>query len=710
MSRLVIAEKPSVARELASVLGADTKKNGYFVGGGYMVSWCVGHLVGMVEASFYDEKYKSWRKADLPIIPEEFKYTVLKEGAKQAEILKSLLGRNDVCEVVNACDAGREGELIFRLVYNYYGCKKPVKRLWLSCVERGAILEALAAMKPGEAYDNLYKASLCRARADWLVGINATRLFSVLYGETLNVGRVVAPSLAMLAERQEAIQNFKEEALYQVALEGNGILAKHSSGKLRDRIQARNVLEDCMGKQSIVRSLTKGEVYEAPPKLFCLTSLQKEANKRFGLTATKTMAIAQTLYEKKLLTYPRTDSRYLNTHMKHSLQALLNQKHISGLTSGKTLDIGSFLGQVLDDSKVSDHHAIIPTSQPPEGLSPEEQRIWNMVATRLLSATSPRCEYMETVLELEVMAGEAGSHVFVYKGRQISFEGWKGVELSGDKSEEDEAKVPDKSEFVLGLKHGDELLLDCKILEGKTKPPELYTEATLLSAMERAGAAENSETSRKGLGTPATRAGIIDKLIRTGLAQRKGRSILATENGRKLISLLPKDLTSPRLTANWENSLYEVETGKISESTFMKDIESFVRTLISENSEANKEVSFQKANTSQEAKARPKQIIGSCPKCGGNVVDTNNAKLKAFVCSNKCGFLFWKEDYLLKSQGKSLDREMASSLLKDKKVFVKGLRSAKTGKEYDAWIVLRQESDKIRLCLEFSDNSTGKSR
>ena len=594
--KLVIAEKPSVAQSLAKVIGADQKKDGYLEGNGYIVSWCVGHLIELANPEHYDEKYKKWRKEDLPIFPAPFSYQVTASTKKQYQVLKDLMKRSDVDSLVEATDAGREGEFIFRLVYKQAGCKKPFERLWISSMEDKAIRDGFANLKPSVDYDDLYEAALCRERADWLVGINATRFFSTVYGQTLNVGRVMTPTLAMIVEREAEIKGFKPENFYTVQMLVSGVVVTSERFKHKQEAEelAQKVNAADKAKISKMETTTKTE---KPPLLYDLTSLQRDANKYYGFTAQQTLDYTQSLYEKKLVTYPRTDSRYLTDDMDDStarLCCLMKDKY------GYTKMVPISTKQVLNSSKVSDHHAIIPTenvsdadySEIPSG----EQKILGLVTARLLSSVGDPAEITEYALEVEC-AGE----VFKAKSKCITSPGWHLLEdwilgKKQDDGEDDSGKKDDDggSHGILEILEADASLLsegrelparDPKVKEGKTTPKKRFTEDSLLSAMESAGAKDMpDEVERKGLGTPATRAGVIEKLVRIGFVERQGskktKYLVPTEKGTSLITVMPEQIQSASMTAEWEQKLLEVEKQDIASENFMAEIKDMIVDLI----------------------------------------------------------------------------------------------------------------------------------
>lgn len=679
--QLVIAEKPSVARSIAAVIGATEKQNGYWQGGGYLVSWCIGHLVSFAEAGQYDEKYCKWRYEDLPILPQPWQFIVPDEKKPQFEIVRALLNRSDVDSVTAATDAGREGELIFRFVYQMAGCTKPVKRLWISSMEDAAIREGFANLRPDSDYDALYQSALCRAKADWLVGINATRLFSVLYHKTLTVGRVQTPTLKMLVDRDAKILRFQKEKYYTVGIQSGSL--KADSGRIASMDEADTLKNACAGASAICSSVKREKKTEQPPKLYDLTTLQREANRLFGFTAKQTLDYAQQLYEKKLLTYPRTDSQYLTEDMGQTAQHLVSDL-LGLLPFAQELDLTPEVGRILNSKKVSDHHAILPTSefvkQGFTGLAESECMLMNLVCSKLFCAVAAPHEY-ETVTAVLSCAGNE----FTAKGKTVLVPGWKEIDqrfrstLKADGEEETEAMntLPE-------LVEGQTFSVTADILEHFTSPPKAYTEDTLLSAMERAGAEDMPENAeRKGLGTPATRAAILEKLVQMGFVQRKGKQLVPTKDGINLAVVLPESLTSPALTAEWENRLTEIAKGSADPDEFMAEIETQVRQLVRAYSciSADKQSLFQSERV----------IIGKCPRCGENVYEGK----KNFYCGNRgCQFVMWKNDRFFEQRKKAFTPKIAAALLKNGKAKVKGLYSEKTGKTYDATVLLADTGGK----------------
>ena len=677
--QLVIAEKPSVARSIAAVIGASEKQTGYWQGGGYLVSWCIGHLVSFAEAGQYDEKYCKWRYEDLPILPQPWQFIVPDEKKQQFEIVRALLNRPDVDSVTAATDAGREGELIFRFVYQMAGCTKPVKRLWVSSMEDAAIREGFANLRPDSDYEALYQSALCRAKADWLVGINATRLFSVLYHKTLTVGRVQTPTLKMLVDRDAKILRFQKEKYYTVGIQSGSL--KAGSGRIASMDEADTLRKACAGASAICSSVKREKKTEQPPKLYDLTTLQREANRLFSFTAKQTLDYAQQLYEKKLLTYPRTDSQYLTEDMGQTAQHLVSDL-LGLLPFAQGLALTAEVGRVLNSKKVSDHHAILPTSefvkQGFTGLAESECKLMNLVCSKLLCAVAIPYEY-ETVTAVFSCAGNE----FAAKGKTVLVPGWKEIDqrfrstLKADTEEEVLNTLPELAE-------GQSFSVTANVSEHFTSPPKAYTEDTLLSAMERAGAEDMpEEAERKGLGTPATRAAILEKLVQMGFVQRKGKQLVPTKDGINLAVVLPESLTSPILTAEWENRLTEIAKGKADADEFMAEIEAQVRQLVKTYSciSADKQSLFQSERV----------IIGKCPRCGENVYEGK----KNFYCGNRgCQFVMWKNDRFFEQRKKAFTPKIAAALLKDGKAKVKGLYSEKTGKTYDATVLLADTGGK----------------
>ena len=670
-------------------------------GGGWLVSWCVGHLVELAPADAYDPRYSKWAYDDLPIIPQPWQFQVLPDTRKQFNILRQLMSRDDVDTVICATDAGREGELIFRLTYDLCQCTKPVKRLWISSMEESAIRKGFDNLVDGQKYNNLYAAALCRAKADWLIGINGTRLFTTLYkGKTLNVGRVLTPTLTLLAEREAAIEHFKKEKFYTVELDAQGIRA--SSGKFNSKTDAEKLRSACLGKTAVVQSVTRKDKTERPPKLYDLTTLQREANRLFDYTAQQTLDYLQSLYEKRLATYPRTDSRYLTEDMAEGLPALCST--VAGALSfmvGQPLPVHA--AQVVDSSKVTDHHAVIPTAEIAgadlAALPTGERNILYMIAVRLLCAVGEPHTYAETAVTLD-----CGGASFMTKGRTVAAAGWKGTEKAflstlKKKAEEPAPALPELAEGQR-LEGADALLK-----QGTTSPPARFTEDTLLSAMEHASAedfAALESVERTGLGTPATRAAIIEKLVKSGFVERKKKQLLPTEKGLALSWAMPDQLKSAKLTAEWEDRLGAVERGELSPEEFMARITAMLTNLV----RSYRNVKLESTALSDSGRAR----IGKCPRCGKNVVEGK----KSFYCEGyhdtpSCGFALWKNDRFFTSKRKELTKKIAASLLKTGRAAVTGLFSEKKGVFYDATVVLDDDGGKfVRFKLEFDNKSTEK--
>lgn len=690
--QFVVTEKNSVARSVAAVLGASEKKKGYLEGNGYWVSWCVGHLVELAAPSEYDEKYAKWRAEDLPIFPKDWQYAVIESTKAQFNVLRTLMNDARVTSIVCATDAGREGELIFRLVYFLCGCTKPVERLWISSLEDAAIAKGFRNLRPASEYDSLYHAALCRAQADWLVGINATRLFSTRYHQLLNIGRVMTPTLALLVEREAQIQAFQSTPFYTVQLDCGSLSA--ISERLTERAEAERIAALCDGKEARIIKLEQKERLEQPPRLYDLTSLQRDANRLLGYTAQQTLDYAQSLYEKKLASYPRTDSRYLTSHMENSTKTLVasitNLLSFTGNTS-----VPCNVAQVIDNGKVTDHHALIPTARIAGydllSLPAGERSLLTLLMVRLLCAVGTPCRIHETAVTLEC---EGVS--FSVKGKQIMDMGWKSMEkiyrnaLKSVTVEEISAQeLPSLNDQMTFLP------VKAFVQEGKTSPPKSYTEAILLSAMENTGAEETpNDAERKGLGTPATRAGIIEKLVKTGQIERKkgkkGYVLLPTQKGVSLITVLPEELQSPLLTAEWEQKLKQIERGELEPTLFLQEITEMVRGLVqSSHSVPESSVLF----------AEETKSTGVCPRCGSAVVE----RPKGFLCSNRdCRFALWQQNPFFAAKKKELTAAIASALLKEGRAFVKGPYSPKTGKTYDAAIVLDDSGGQfVNFKLEF---------
>ena len=672
-----MAEKPSVAMSYAKVLGATSRKDGYLEGNDYLVSWCVGHLVELAPPNVYDAKYVKWSIADLPILPEKWQYLVSASTKKQFGILQKLMHRPDVDSIVNSCDSGREGELIFRLVYQQAGCKKPFSRLWLSSMEENAIREGFARLKPSTEYDALYNAALCRERADWMVGINASRLFSCLYGQPLAVGRVMTPVLAMTVVREAAIAAFVPQKFYTVELElTSGCTA--SSRRISEKDAAENLLAECRKEMiSTIQKVTRKEKSENPPLLYDLTALQRDANRLLGFTAQQTLDYAQSLYEKRLITYPRTDSRFLTEDMAASLPGLVTD---TGKAFAVEEPVPIHVQQVINGSKVTDHHALLPTKSMAKAdlaaLPAGERNVLRLISARLLCAVGEPHRYAETTLTT-ICAGEE----FSAKGKVVLSDGWKAMErkmLGELLGKQKEAVVlPDAQE------QSQCSVADAELKEGQTSPPKHFTEDLLLHAMETASADSMPEgVERQGIGTPATRAATIEKLVQKGFLERKGtkktKVLLPTDKGKALITVMPEEIQSPEMTADWETKLLQIERSEMEPETFMTEIKEMISSLVT-TTEAAKGANALMKN----------KIIGVCPNCGKPVVERE----KGWFCENQeCRFVLWKDNAFLKRLGKRMDAHVADKLLRDGRVRLKDCKSAK-GKTYNATVLLGTEHD-----------------
>ena len=693
--KLVICEKPSVAKSIASALGVTSRADGYFEGGGWLISWCIGHLVGLADAAAYDDRYKKWRYEDLPILPAPFRYVVSEEKADQFHILRSLMERPDVTELVNACDAGREGELIFRLVYEAAGCSKPFSRLWISSMEDAAIREGFANLRPGADYDPLYQSALCRQKADWLIGINASRLFSVLYHRTLNIGRVQTPTLAMLADRDSKIVLFRKEKYHHVRLALEGTEAV--SDRIVSPEDAQAIRDACDGQRAVCVSLVREKKTEKPPKLYDLTTLQREANRLFGYTAKQTLDYAQSLYEKKLLTYPRTDSRYLTGDMAETASVVL---HLAARVPPFEA-CPEFFPDVLalvNDKEVSDHHAILPTLELEKanvpGLTVGERNILLLVCCKLLCAAAEPFVY-----EAVTATFDCGGHTFTTKGKQVLSQGWRAIQEVFHSSLKEKPEDEDAEGVLPALTEGQVFEpVAASVTEHFTSPPKSYTEDTLLSDMENAGKEEMpDEAERKGLGTPATRAAIIEKLVSGGFVERKGKNLIPTKAGVNLVTVLPELLTSPKLTADWEQRLNEVAKGQASPEDFMDGIEAMAAELVRKYSHISED--------GQKLFQPEKETVGLCPRCGKPVYEGK----KNFACSDRaCQFVMWKNDRFWTSRRKEMTRKMAADLLKKGRTSVKGMWSEKKGSTYDAVVILDDTGGKyVNFKLEFPKRKDG---
>ena len=705
--KLVIAEKPSVAQAIAKVIGADKKEDGYLEGNGYIVSWCVGHLIELAPPEAYDEKYEKWRYSDLPILPSEWNYQIAEATRKQFGILKKLMEREDVTGLVEATDAGREGELIFRLVYHQAKCKKPFERLWISSMEDQAISDGFSHLKNGREYDDLYRAALCRERADWIVGMNATRLFSTLYGQTLNVGRVMTPTLAMIVQREAEIDGFKPEPIYRLSISCGGIIALSDRfEKKQDAENALNMLKE--QKTAQVTKIDPTDKQEKAPQLYSLTALQRDANRFLGFTAQQTLDYTQSLYEKKLVTYPRTDSRFLTEDMEEMILGIADKM---AEKFGYTKNLPIHPKQVINNSKVSDHHAIIPTANVADAefgeLPSGEQKVLSLITARLLSALGDPAVRNEVDVEFTC----AGT-VFKAKAKNIREKGWRNIQdwIMGSSTDSTDSENENED------KKGNVEMLACiaamtsgksypvqnpKMEEGKTTPKKHFTEDSLLSAMERAGAEEMpDEVERKGIGTSATRAATIEKLVRIGFVERKGNKktkyLLPTHKGVALITVMPEQIQSPSMTAEWEQKLLDVEKRTFHDTEFMDEIEEMITGL----------VRTYKVIEDAEVLMHPAlEEIGICPCCGSHVVE----RQKGYSCENRqCDFILWKQNRFFEALGKKMTKQIAAKLLSDGKASLKGCKSKKTGKTYDTTVVMTvNENQRATFELNFERGADG---
>ena len=677
LTRLIVTEKPSVAMRYASVLGVKGRQDGYLEGRDYLISWCFGHLWGLADADAYDPKYKKWNQADLPILPTTWQYQLLPGSQKQMALLRRLMDRADVTEIVNACDPGREGELIFRNVYNLAQCTKPMLRLWVSSMEDEAIREGFAHLRPGLAFNGVYEAALCRAQADWLVGINATRLFSTAYHWTLVIGRVISPTLSMVVNREQEIAGHKPETFYKVAIRCAGLTAVTEK---MDKAQAEALAAQCAGQTAVVEELRETEQVRTAPALLDLTALQRLANKQLGYTAQQTLDYAQSLYEKKLLTYPRTDSRYLTEDMADGVSSLAQ---LCAAIAEEDPPEAILAGQVCCNGKVTDHTALLPTRSAGAAdlsvLPSPELKLLQLVARQVLLAVSPPWVRKET----EVTISCSGAR-FTAKGNVTTQPGWRKYQPSEEKT------LPQ-------LTQGQELAVDqAEVKEGVTKPPAHYTEASLLAAMEQAGREEQpKDTQRKGIGTAATRAGILERLVNQGFVQRvKGKdgqaaALIPAQSGSALAAILPEPLRSPQLTAQWEWSLQKIEDGLLEPEAFLSEVQEMVTGLVS---------GFTPVEDAEYLFPSNRPVVGTCPRCGREVTESP----KGFFCENpRCRFALWRDNRFFTNKQFALTKEKAQALLQHGEVFAEHLYSEKTGSYYDATIVLDTSAPVPRYFLKY---------
>ena len=696
MYRLVVAEKPSVAKLIASVLNANERRDGFFIGNGHIVTWCAGHLVELAPPDAYDKNFAKWRYSDLPIIPAVWKYIPVKGKEKQLKTVTDLMNRPDVECVINACDAGREGENIMRNIYCYAGCTKKMLRFWVSSVEESAIKAGLDNLRDGAEYDSLYKAASCRERADWIVGYAVTRLISILYGTTLTAGRVQSPTLAMLVSREADITGFVKEPFYTPAIDTGEITA--SGNRTKEMREAEAIRAACDGKNAAVQSVERQKKSESPPKLYDLTALQRDANRLLGFTAQQTLTYAQSLYEKAVLSYPRVDSKYLASDMRGTAAKLADWlQSISPFADG--MPFTPDIDRLIDDSRVTDHHAIIPTAgimrADLSALPSGERDIVNLVTVRLLCASAEPHTY-----EATTAAFDCCGHIFTAKGKTIITDGWKAIDAAYKASlkskpeaegDEDEPAMPELSKGRTFYS------VAAMVKEGATTPPKHFTEDTLLSSMENAGNAEAFQDSeRKGLGTPATRAAIIEKLVKTSLVERRNKNIMTSDKGKNLVAVLPDALTSPLLTSEWEHRLSLVQKGELSESEFMAGIAEFITAIVTQHSAPKPEFAGLFASKTDA------ETLGVCPRCGMPVREAS----KGFFCDSRtCGFKLWKDSKFWTAKKKPLTAPIVAALLKDGRVSLKGLRSERTDKEYNATVSLDYTNRQyVRFKMEFGSH------
>lgn len=693
--KLIITEKPSVAQTIAKVLGITQRKDGYLENDEFIISWCVGHLVGLANPKSYNENLSKWSYEQLPIFPTIWQWETIKKTKNQFNILSKLMNDTRVDSLICATDAGREGELIFRLVYHQANCKKPFERLWVSSMEDQSILDAFDQLTPSQNYDALFASALCRSKADWLVGMNATRLFSVLYGQTLNVGRVQSPTLSMLVERVRSIQNFQKEKYFAVHLKTDQFTAV--SQKITSEIEAQTIQKACHNQQTIVRTIEAKEKNISPPKLYDLTSLQREANRIFDYTAQQTLDYAQSLYEKKVITYPRTDSKFITDDMNTAVQNLAD-KVIERFSFSPVISHQPAINLIINNKKVSDHHGLLPTSElfnyDIDTIPSAEKNILLLIIKRLLTATGQK----HTVEEVTVFL-ECGEYPFSVKGKTIKFGGWKEIEAYGTEQFFNLQKKNKELPPLPPLSVEQAFKVQASIATLFSSPPKYFTEDSILSAMENAGNdydfEDNDEIEKKGIGTPATRAAVIEKLVKSELIERRNKQLLPTTKGKVLISILPEALKSPFLTAEWENKLTKIENGEFSADVFMNDIKNMVEVLVKENHSPKDEYLslFPSIKESKES-------IGKCPRCHKKVIES----LKAFYCEgDTCTFTMWKNSSFFEKKKKKFTRTIAQKLLSDGKVYVKGLYSANKDKKYDAFIILADTGGKfVNYQLDFS--------
>ena len=687
---LVIAEKPSVAQSYAKNLSAYKKQDGYMEGENCLVSWCLGHLAEYARPEEYDERYAKWQFDDLPIIPEKWKLQVSADKKKQFSVLKELMNREDIEYLLNGCDAGREGELIFQRVYDLSGCRKPVRRLWISSMEDEAIKNGFREMQDASLYRNLCMAAVCRAQADWLIGMNATRAYTTKYFKKLVVGRVQTPTLAMLTERQDRIEHFQKETFYRVELTDGKLVAV--SENITNKTDAELLAALCDGSEAIITELKREQKKVSPPKLYDLTSLQREAHRYFGFTAKKTLDLLQELYEEKLVTYPRTDSRFVTEDMIGTVEELAGKMPLM-LPFVEYWQLGHNIKRVVNNEKVADHHAILPTKEAVEkgimDLPVDKKNLMILIGQQVLQAVGEDYLYEQTDVTVNCQKNE-----FTARGKTAVQMGFKDVEKAFRshcvKTEKEDSDR--QLEIPYGYQKGMQLFnVKAETSIHYTSPPKSFNEDTLLAAMETAGNKEFDEkTEKKGLGTPATRASTIEKLVASGYAQRKGKQIIPTAEGRELIRVMPENLKSAGLTAEWENRLLLMERGELNGEQFMEGIV----TMLEEILNGCRKIPEEERNRFQTAK----ELIGKCPVCGSDIFEGK----RNFYCSNRqCDFALWKDNRFLEGMEKKLDKKMAKELLDKACTHVKGLYSKKKDTRFDADLLMTLENGKPKFHLEF---------
>jgi len=699
MNTLVVAEKPSVAQTIAKVVGANEKKDGYISGNGYNVSWCIGHLVGLAEPEAYNPDFRVWKIENLPIVPAEWKYVVSDDKKKQFSVIKSLMNDKDTEKIICATDAGREGELIFRLVYNMAGCKKDFYRLWTSSLEESAIRDGLRDAKSGREYENLYQSAVCRSVADWLVGLNATRLFSTKYRAKLSVGRVQTPTVAMIVEREKAIENFVKQKFYTVFINSGDVEAK--SERIDSESDAGKMVDVCNGKNAVCTSYTEEEKTVKPPKLYDLTTAQRECNRIFGYTAKQTLDTIQALYDKRIVTYPRTDSQYITDDMEATIPGLISLV-LTKIPLSEACAAEPNTKIIVNNAKVSDHTALLPTKElgntDIEKLPEVEQNILKLICSRLLQATAPNYVYFDVraILSCE-------GYNFTARGKTAKIDGFKAIEKAFKqymKMKEEKTDGTDETDRTLPKINEGQTFEGVKSSkkESFTSPPKRYTEDTLLSAMENAGNAdyaENEDVEKKGIGTPATRASIIEKIISTEYVSREKKQLIPTEKGINLICLLPETIVSPKLTADWETELQKIERGEKAPETFKKDIIQYTGDIIKQFAPDGTE----KASDNPFYKPKEKNSIGKCPRCKSDVYESD----KNFYCSNKdCKFSMWKNDKFFENKKTKLTTKQAMELLAMGKTYFPKLFSETKQKEYSATVTLSDTGIYVNYKLDFT--------